>query len=77
MSKRIRKKKARAEIIKLVEGSQHLDGVLFVHGHAIKFECASVSCEICPSGERSMNIQCKVDKWVKLNYFKPDKNEWR
>lgn len=74
MSKRIRKKKARAEIIKLVEGSRHLDGILFVDSHAIKFECASVSYDICPSEERSMNIQCKADKWVKLNHFKLDEN---
>lgn len=72
MSKRIGKKKARAEIIKLVEGSRHLDGILFVDGHAIKFSCISGKYEISPDEWSTLNMDCIVKCDVHLKHFKLD-----
>lgn len=77
MSKRIRKKKARAEIIKLVEGSRHLDGILFVDGHAIKFACISGKHEISPDEWSALNMDCIVKCHVNLKHFKLDENKLR
>ena len=76
MSKRIRKKKARNEIIRLVEDSRNFDGIVFANGNAIRFKSAVARFDPSTGENQFINIDCILKDTVQLKHFKPDENGW-
>lgn len=70
MSKRIRKKKARSEIISLVEESRNFDGILFANGNAIRFKSAVARFDPSTDENQFINIDCILKDVVQLKHFK-------
>ena len=77
MSKRIRKKKARNEIIRLVEDSRNFDGIVFANGNAIRFKSSVARIDPSTDENQFINIDCILKDTVQLKHFKPDENGWR